>query len=86
MQWQSVLACNVAHRSSSARPTVAPPGTAPHLNSLRLGDIELRDVAALIAPAMDGDDVLLGMSALKQLEFSQKGGTLVLRQTVLPRH
>jgi aspartyl protease family protein len=35
---------------------------------------------------MDGDEVLLGMSALKQLEFSQKGGTLVLRQTVLPRH
>ena len=52
-------------------------------DSLRLGDIELRDVAALIAPGMDGDDVLLGMSALKQLEFSQKGGTLVLRQSTL---
>jgi len=32
---------------------------------------------------MDGDEVLLGMSALKQLEFSQKGGTLVLRQSTL---
>lgn len=51
------------------------------LASLRLGEIELRDVAALIAPGMDGDEVLLGMSALKQLEFSQKGGTLVLRQS-----
>ncbi|MDV5862980.1 TIGR02281 family clan AA aspartic protease [Pseudomonas mendocina] len=61
-------------------------GHRTRLESLRLGDIELRDVAALIAPGMDGEDVLLGMSALKQLEFSQKGGTLVLRQTVLPRH
>jgi aspartyl protease family protein len=51
------------------------------LDSLRLGDIVLRDVAALIAPGMEGDEVLLGMSALKQLEFSQKGGTLVLRQS-----
>jgi aspartyl protease family protein len=30
---------------------------------------------------MGGDDVLLGMSALKQLEFTQRGGTLMLRQT-----
>ena len=51
------------------------------LDSLRLGDIVLRDVAALIVPGMEGDEVLLGMSALKQLEFSQKGGTLVLRQS-----
>lgn len=58
-------------------------GHRTRLASLRLGDIELRDVAALIAPGMDGDEVLLGMSALKQLEFSQKGGTLVLRQSTL---
>lgn len=56
-------------------------GHRTHLDNLRLGDIELRDVAALIAPGMDGDEVLLGMSALKQLEFTQKGGTLVLRQS-----
>ena len=41
----------------------------------------LRDVAALITPGMEGHEVLLGMSALKQLEFTQKGGTLVLRQS-----
>ena len=58
-------------------------GHRTRLASLRLGDIELRDVAALIAPGMDGDEVLLGMSALQQLEFSQKGGTLVLRQSTL---
>ena len=51
------------------------------VDSLQLGDIRLHDVAALITPGMDGDEVLLGMSALKQLEFTQKGGTLVLRQS-----
>ncbi|WP_442964755.1 retropepsin-like aspartic protease family protein [Pseudomonas sp. GOM7] len=58
-------------------------GHRTRLDNLRLGDILLHDVAALIAPGMDGDEVLLGMSALKQLEFTQKGGTLVLRQSTL---
>jgi len=49
--------------------------------SRQLGEILLHDVAALITPGMDGDEVLLGMSALKQLEFTQRDGTLVLRQT-----
>ena len=53
------------------------------LERLQLGDIVLHDVSALIAQGMDGDEILLGMSALKQLEFSQKGGTLVLRQSTL---
>lgn len=56
-------------------------GWRTRLDLLQLGDIQLRDVAALITPGMDGDEVLLGMSALKQLEFTQKGGTLVLRQS-----
>lgn len=50
------------------------------LKSLGLGDILLHDVRALIAPGFGGDQVLLGMSALKQLEFTQRAGTLVLRQ------
>lgn len=53
------------------------------LGSLQLGDIHLQDVDALIAPGMDGAEVLLGMSALKQLEFTQRAGTLVLRQSTL---
>jgi aspartyl protease family protein len=55
-------------------------GYRTRLDSLQLGDILLRDVRALVAPGMDGDEVLLGMSALKQLEFTQRDGTLVLRQ------
>ena len=35
---------------------------------------------------MDGDEVLLGMSALKQLEFTQRDGTLVLRQNISVRY
>ncbi|UVE17271.1 TIGR02281 family clan AA aspartic protease [Pseudomonas sp. LS44] len=54
------------------------------LARLHLGDIVLRDVAALIVPNMDGDEVLLGMSALKQLEFTQRDGTLLLRQHTSP--
>jgi aspartyl protease family protein len=56
-------------------------GWRTRLALLQLGDIQLHNVAALITPGMDGDEVLLGMSALKQLEFTQKGGTLVLRQS-----
>ena len=55
------------------------------LNSLGLGDILLHDVRALIAPGFGGDQVLLGMSALKQLEFTQRAGTLVLRQHATDR-
>ncbi|QJD60835.1 TIGR02281 family clan AA aspartic protease [Pseudomonas sp. gcc21] len=51
-----------------------------HLESLALGDIRLRDVAAGIVPGMSGDEILLGMSALRQLDFSQQGGQLILRQ------
>lgn len=54
------------------------------LGSLQLGEIVLHDVDALIAPGMGGEEVLLGMSALKQLEFTQRDGTLVLRQSTLP--
>ncbi len=56
-------------------------GWRTRLALLQLGDIRLHDVPALITPGMDGNEVLLGMSALRQLEFTQKGGTLVLRQS-----
>ncbi|MGX5221047.1 retropepsin-like aspartic protease family protein [Pseudomonas segetis] len=58
-------------------------GHRTRLKQLKLGDIVLQDVAALIAPGMAGDEVLLGMSALKKLEFTQRDGTLLLRQSTL---
>ena len=50
------------------------------IDRLQLGDIHLRDISAGIVPGMGGNDILLGMSALQQLEFSQQGGELILRQ------
>ena len=47
------------------------------LDSVQLGDINLHNVRASINP--NGEDVLLGMSFLKQLEFTQRGDTLILR-------
>ncbi len=52
---------------------------ATRLDRLQLGSIELYDVPASINPAMGGRKVLLGMSALGQVEFSQQGGQLTLR-------
>lgn len=47
------------------------------IDHLSIGAIQLRDVRAIITPNLD--DILLGMSALKQLEFSQKGNQLTIR-------
>lgn len=55
-------------------------GYATRLAQVRVGDIEQRDVRAHINPGMDGDEVLLGMSFLRRLEFTQRGDTLILRQ------
>ncbi|MFE8071084.1 TIGR02281 family clan AA aspartic protease [Marinobacteraceae bacterium S3BR75-40.1] len=50
------------------------------IDRLQLGDIVLHDVQATITPGMGLDEVLLGMSALGQVDFSQTGGKLKLRQ------
>lgn len=51
------------------------------IDTLQLGDIRLHDVSAGIVPGILGEEVLLGMSALKQLDFTQRGNELILRQT-----
>jgi len=50
------------------------------IDDLGLGPIHLRGVRAHLNPRMDGDVVLLGMSAMRQLELVQRGETLTLRQ------
>lgn len=52
------------------------------LDRVALGDIRIRDVTASINPRMSGDEVLLGMSFLKQLEMIQRGDQLLLRQSL----
>ena len=49
------------------------------IDELRLGDITLYDVRASINPAMHESMVLLGMSALRQIEFNQQGSQLTLK-------
>ncbi|GHT84676.1 hypothetical protein AGMMS49543_14760 [Betaproteobacteria bacterium] len=47
---------------------------------LGLGPFAVRQIRAHLNPGMDHDDtILLGMSVLKQLEFTQRGDTLILR-------
>jgi aspartyl protease family protein len=49
------------------------------LDTLTLGEIELRNVDAAINPAMQEDFILLGMSALSLVEMQQEKGKLVLQ-------
>lgn len=55
-----------------------------HIDRLQLGDIVLSDIPASIVPGLNnsgtGSEILLGMSALKQLEFHQQGNQLTLIQ------
>ncbi|WP_371188172.1 TIGR02281 family clan AA aspartic protease [Thalassotalea maritima] len=50
------------------------------IEQLSIGNIVLYNVAANINPGMQSNEILLGMSALKQLEFSQSGKYLTLTQ------
>ncbi len=50
------------------------------LSEVSLGNIRLRNVRASILPGLQGDEVLLGMSFLQQVEMVQRGKHLLLRQ------
>ncbi|VAW69515.1 Aspartyl protease, partial [hydrothermal vent metagenome] len=50
------------------------------LEQIALGGISLKNVPATINPGYKSDEILLGMSFLKHLEFTQRGNTLTLRQ------
>ena len=52
------------------------------LDQVSVGDIELRRVPAAVTPGLRTDEILLGMSFLKHIEFTQRGNTLILRQYV----
>ena len=54
--------------------------TLTRLKQISLGDIKLTDVRATINPGFQGNEVLLGMSFLKHLEFTQRGNQLTLKQ------
>lgn len=49
------------------------------IDELQIGSIVLTDVPANINPHVDGEEILLGMSALKRVEFTQTGNQLIIR-------
>lgn len=59
-------------------------GTAVGYNStlqqIAIDGIELENVRAIINPNDQSDVILLGMSFLKKIEFTQRGDVLILRQ------
>jgi aspartyl protease family protein len=57
---------------------------ATRLGLVELGPVALEDIAAVINPGHASDEVLLGMSFLKQLELVQRGGELTVRQPAEP--
>ncbi|MBL1143131.1 MAG: TIGR02281 family clan AA aspartic protease [Proteobacteria bacterium] len=50
------------------------------LDRVGLGPIVLSNINANINPYFEGDEILLGMSFLKHLHFSQEGDKLLIRQ------
>lgn len=50
------------------------------IDLLEIGPIQLRNISATINPYMNSSQILLGMSALRQLNFSQQDGHLILKQ------
>jgi len=52
------------------------------LDTVSVGEIELQDVQAGIAPGLQTAQILLGMTFLKHIEFTQRGNTLILRQYI----
>jgi len=53
---------------------------ATRLDSVSVGEISIRNVEAGIVPGLEGEEILLGMSFLRHIEFTQRGNTLVLKQ------
>jgi len=52
---------------------------ATRIDALAFGPFEIREVPASLNPGMRRSQVLLGMSVLKHLEFTQRGDTLIVR-------
>lgn len=48
------------------------------IDELRLGDIIEHQIPATLVPNLPGEQILLGMSFLKRLDFSQRGEQLII--------
>ena len=50
------------------------------LDSISIGEITLNNIRGGINPSMQGEYILLGMTFLKHLEFTQRGNKLTIKQ------
>ena len=71
------LKAGAPQRAMTANGTVTTRTT--RIDALAFGPFEIRGVPASLNPGMKDNQVLLGMSVLKYLEFTQRGDTLILR-------
>lgn len=55
-------------------------GYLSNLDSIGIDGIELENIRAVINPNDSSDMILLGMTFLKEIEFTQRGDELILRQ------
>ncbi|MGB0956456.1 MAG: retropepsin-like aspartic protease family protein [Panacagrimonas sp.] len=55
-------------------------GYQTRIDQVTLGGIQMRNVPALVVPDMGGDAVLLGMSFLRHVDFSQQGDELIIER------
>lgn len=74
------LAAGARQRVTTANGEVSVYAT--RIEVLSLGPFRLYNVRAHLNPGLSGDAVLLGMSALRRLELTQRGDTLTLRAIV----
>ena len=65
-------------RASTANGTITTYAT--RLDDVQLGNITLENIRADINPHMRSEEVLLGMSFLRKLEFTQRDRELTIRQ------
>lgn len=57
---------------------------ATDITELTIGHIRLQHLRASISPGFKGDDIILGMSALKKMDFQQQGDNLILTTRTAP--
>jgi len=80
----AAVARHLGIRRGQAFPTHTANGVttsyAARLERVSVGGIELQGVQAAITPGLQSQQILLGMSFLKHIEFTQRGDTLILRQ------
>lgn len=56
------------------------------IDSLVIGGIRIENLRGTITPAMEGEEVLLGMSFLRHVDFSQQGDQLIIEAVQSSSH